>query len=528
VEGRALELAFTDGMRKELPNFTVSGLSFEMEDVTGPLAGPIAFKATARIGKDANLETWGTVVPTPLAADVKLELTGFRLADGGPYLPEGVDLTIAEGRMDLRLAAVVATREDLLTGTYGGSAAVRSLRLLDRKGGKLLAWDRLSIDGVKGTLEPMTLTISRIGLSGLRADLVKRADGKLNFPEIPKPPPGTGTGRSPTKAQRDEGFESIRIDQFVMGGGTVNFTDEGVPGGFHATLQDVSVRVTGMSTEPPGKFADVRAQLTLPRGAPLRISGKAAPLKKPAYADLDLVLEGLDLAVASPYAGTYLGLEVDRGALNVKSRVRVEQGNLAAENRIRVDQLTYGKAVKSDKATILPVRLLTDILRDRNGDIVLDLPVQARTDDEDLAGTLTGQIVKNVILPPGSPLRNIVFAPCSAAVDPDAQGRLRKLAEALQERPAMKIVAVGYVDQEVDGKACRDPAMAEKAAVPPLEGEARMRQLAEARATAVRDFLVVQGNVEATRVSAATGDVHAAPAQKGEKQARVEFARATD
>jgi outer membrane protein OmpA-like peptidoglycan-associated protein len=55
-----------------------------------------------------------------------------------------------------------------------------------------------------------------------------------------------------------------------------------------------------------------------------------------------------------------------------------------------------------------------------------------------------------------------------------------------------------------------------------------MRQLAEGRANAVRDFLVLQGAVEATRVSAAAGDVYAAPRQKGEKQARVEFARATD
>ena len=132
----------------------------------------------------------------------------------------------------------------------------------------------------------------------------------------------------------------------------------------------------------------------------------------------------------------------------------MEQGKLAAENRIRVDQLTFGKAVKSDRATILPVRLLVDIMRNKDGDIVLDLPVSAKTDDEDLAGTITGQIVKEVIFPPGSPLRDISFAACSAELDPDAQGRLRKLAGALQERPAMKITAFGYVDREADGKAC--------------------------------------------------------------------------
>jgi predicted transcriptional regulator len=196
-----------------------------------------------------------------------------------------------------------------------------------------------------------------------------------------------------------------------------------------------------------------------------------------------------------------------------------------------VDQLEFGKAVKSDKATILPVRLLVDILRDRNGDIVLDLPVSARTDDEDMAGTILKQAVGAVIFPPGSPVRNISFAACSTELDADAQGRLQKLAGAMRERPAMKITAVGYVDREVDGKACRERAGGEKATAQKaatLEGDARMKQLAEGRASAVRDFLVLQGTVEATRVSAATEDVYAAPKLKGEKQARVEFARATD
>ena len=97
----------------------------------------------------------------------------------------------------------------------------------------------------------------------------------------------------------------------------------------------------------------------------------------------------------------------------------------------------------------------------------------------------------------------------------------------------MKITAFGYVDREADGKACREQVVVvkvagEKPPAPPLEGDARMKQLAEGRAYAVREFLVLQGGVEAPRVSAATGDLDAPPRQKGEKRARVEFARATD
>ncbi len=522
LEGKALDLAFTDGTRKELPSFTVSAVSFQARDITGPLAGPIDFSFAARIGKGATLKARGEFVPTPLSADAELELKGFALVDGGPYLPESMDVSIAGGRLDLRMAVAMATRKDRITGTYRGSYAVRGLELVDRRRRKFVAWENLSVDGMRGTIDPMTLQVGKVGLTGLRADLVMGKDGKLNLPEIPEKAPSKAGKPSPVTGKTDAGLQSVRVDEFVMRDGAVNFTDQGVPGEFHATVEDISVRVTGISSAP-GKLASVRATMILPKGAPLSISGKAAPWKKPAYADLELTLEKLDLSTATPYSAVYLGLEIDRGELTVKSRAKVEQGRLAAENRIRVDQLEFGKAVKSDKATILPVRLLVDILRDRNGDIVLDLPVSARTDDENLTGTLLKQAVGEVIFPPGSPVRNISFAACSTELDSDAQGRLRKLAGALQERPAMKITAVGYVDREGDGKACRERAPAEK-----LEGDARMKQLAEGRATAVRDFLVLQGAVEATRVSAATDDIYAAPKQKGETQARVEFERATD
>jgi hypothetical protein len=520
VEGKGLDLVFTDGMRKELPSFAASGVRLLAENISGPLAGPIAFSFSSRLGKDATIRSWGKLVPTPLAADVDLELKGLALADGRPYVPEGVDVSIVDGRLDLRMTVAVATHQDHLTGTYGGSAAIRSLKLTNRERGKLVAWERLSVDGVKGTLAPMTLQIARVELAGMRADLVMDEDGEFNLPVMPEPPPDRAGKGEPA-------FKAIRLDELVMSDGAVNFTDKGVPGDFHATVKDISVRVTGISSEP-GKVADVRAHMTMPKGAPLRIAGKAALLKRPAYADLELELEKLDLSMATPYSGIYLGLEVDRGTLTVKSVAKVDQGKLAAENRIRVDQLKFGKAVESDEATILPVQLLVDILRDKNGDIVLDLPVAAKTDDENVSGVIVRQMAKDVIFPPGSPLRNITFAGCSAALDPDAQGRLRKLATALQERPAMKITAVGYVDQEGDGKACREVPVAEKGAAPPLEGDARMKQLAEGRAAAVRDFLVLQGTVNPARVAATTGDLYGGPKQKGERKARVEFTRATD
>ena len=548
VEGRHLDVAFTDGTRKELPAFSATGLHFLAQDVTGPVFGKTPFEFGLKWGRDTTLRGKGWAVPTPLALDAEIQIQGFDLGSAGPYVNEETQVVVAGGRLDATLAAALQTRNDKLGGTFRGSVAVRSLEVLDRKRGKLLAWDALTIDGIQGNVDPIRLQVGKVALAGLRANIVMDGEGHSNLPPgAAAKDPAAGKGVPPPKAKQGATVEEMRIDEFVLTKGTIDFTDQSVPGDFHAQIRDIDVRLSGMSTAP-GKMTDVRARLVLPKGAPLTITGKAAPLKDPPLADLDLVLDGLDLTTATPYSGTYLGLEIDKGTLTVKSRAKLDQGTVAAENRIRVEQLTYGKSVKSEKATGLPVQLLTDILRNRDGDIVFDLPVSAKPDDEDLKGTITGQIVKEVIFPPGSPLKSIPFDGCSAELSRDAQGRLRKLAEALQERPAMKIVAVGYVDQEKDEKACIERAAAEKAAAaaktpvvpvtapaaaappppPPLEGEARLQQIALARAEVVRGFLVDQGKTDPSRVSARAADIHAMPARKGDARPRVEFARAGD
>ncbi|HET8732341.1 MAG TPA: DUF748 domain-containing protein, partial [Anaeromyxobacteraceae bacterium] len=563
LEGKGIDVTWTDGVPKETPTFSLQDAHFLVQDVTGPVMGKMPFELGARTGRDATLSARGWAVPAPLAADVEVQVRGIDLAVARPYLTGLTEVVLAGGRLEATLAAAVETRNGKLRGTWRGSAAIRDLDVLDRRQEKLVGWRSLTVDGIQGSLEPQRLQVAKIELTGLAARVVLEKDGTSNLPGGARPPTTAGNAGADAKpsaarpASKDAPRPEVQVDGFHLANGTVDIVDRSIPGDFKAQVRDIDVRLGGMSTRP-GSVSDLSARMTLPKGAPLSVSGKAAPLKDPPFADVDLVIDGLDLTAANPYAATYLGLEIDRGALTVKSRAKLETGSLAAENRIRVDQLTYGKGVKSDKATILPVRLLTDILRDRNGDIVLVLPLKGRTDDDGLVGKLILQIVGEVVFPPSSPLRSIPFDACSDDLTGEARARLRKLSDALQERQAMKVVAVGYVDRDVDEKACVErlavirAAQAKEAAGPPappapigkpaapapsvpppptylvLEGDARFQGIAVARAEAVRGFLAGEGKVDPSRVSARTGDMHAAPTKSGDARTRVEFTQAGD
>ncbi len=558
LEGNGLGVRLTDRSRRGSPTFDLTGVAFLVQDLTGPKMEKTPFELSAHLGKEATLAAKGWVVPEPLALDAEVRVKGLDLSAAGPYVNEETRIVLASGRLDATMAASVAMKGKKLGGTFRGDAAIRDLEILDGNRRKLVAWNVLAVEGVDGQLAPEKVRVARIGLDGLRVSLVVDERGNSNLPkgkEAGAPPAAKrSAGTTPAKAGAAPS-PAVRIDVFHLTRGLIDFTDRSVPGPFRAQVRDVDVELRGMSTEP-GTAADLRARLVLPKGAPLTITGKAAPLKSPVYADMDLVLDKLDLTSATPYAGTYLGLEVDRGTLTVKSRAKVANGDIAAENRIWVEQLDYGKAVKSEKATILPVRLLTDILRNRDGDIVLVLPVKARTDDENLVGKIVVQVAGEVVFPPGSPLKSIPFEACSAELSGDARERLRRLASALDERKAMRIDAMGFVDRDVDDQACARRiaalrAVQEKAAqagttpakpagpttaaailVPPaylsLEGEPRLAGLARARAEGVRAYLVGEGKVAPERVAAQVADIHSAPTVKADARPRVEFKRMGD
>ncbi len=54
---------------------------------------------------------------------------------------------------------------------------------------------------------------------------------------------------------------------------------------------------------------------------------------------------------------------------------------MESKNVITLDQFTFGEKVDSPDATQLPVRLAIAILKDRDGKIVLDVPVEGSLDD---------------------------------------------------------------------------------------------------------------------------------------------------
>ena len=143
----------------------------------------------------------------------------------------------------------------------------------------------------------------------------------------------------------------------------------------------------------------------------------------------------------------------------------INQKQLKAENKFLIDHFTLGPRNDSTNATHLPVKLAVALLKDRNGQINLDIPLSGRTDDPQFKiAPLVFKVVLNLIVKAatspfsllgalvggGEELSFVEFQPGRADI-PDAEAqKLDKLVKALYERPAVNLEIAGSFDPEQD------------------------------------------------------------------------------
>ncbi|NPA25191.1 MAG: DUF748 domain-containing protein, partial [Deltaproteobacteria bacterium] len=181
----------------------------------------------------------------------------------------------------------------------------------------------------------------------------------------------------------------------------------------------------------------------------------------------------IGLTSLSPYSRKYVGYLIGKGKATLNLEYRIENRELEARNTVFIDQFDFGSKVESPDATSLPVKLAIALLRDRKGEIHLNLPVKGRLDDPEFS--LGGVIIKvfvnlitKAVTSPfsllsslaggGEELNQVDFAPGSAELDDNAAARLDKLAKVLYDRPGLKVEICGRASRGQDRKALHEAA----------------------------------------------------------------------
>jgi hypothetical protein len=492
---KGLSVSFTDRKVGGDPSFTLRRIDLGLKNLTWPERESMPFRFGATYGDDASLKVSGKIRPAPFTFKGEATLRRIPLTDFDPYLPEDINIVLADGSLDTRLTFNLSTGKNGLAGDFKGALGVRNFYCLDSEHKEdLLKWESLQMDEISGALAPFSLSIKEVSLSKYFAKVVVNKDGTLNLQQLrtpakkegatekaqPSPPPSTPSSPSPAAAQPGQPPapqpKSVRIDTVTFQDGLIAFTDHHMSPEFATSMFNVGGRVSGLTSEE-GKVATVDLRGNLENQSPLTITGSINPLRDDLFLDLQVKFSDIELSPVTPYSGRFLGYSIDKGKLFLDLKYHIEKKKLDSENKIFLDQFTLGRKVESDKATNLPVRLAVALLKDRKGEIHLNLPVTGRTDDPKFSvWGVVFQILRNLLVKaatsPFALLQGvfggkddfsaIYFAAGSSHLSDAEKEKLRKLAQVLLDRPALKLEVTGFVDREHDPEGYRNELLTKK------------------------------------------------------------------
>jgi hypothetical protein len=117
--------------------------------------------------------------------------------------------------------------------------------------------------------------------------------------------------------------------------------------------------------------------------------------------DLDLHYNvlGTDLTAFSPYTRDYVDYPIAIGDVQYISDTKIRDGQLVSSNVIDCHDFTWGERSASESFYNLPVKLAVSLLKDVNGDIHLDVPVEGDLHDPSFKlGKVIWNTIKNIIV----------------------------------------------------------------------------------------------------------------------------------
>jgi hypothetical protein len=432
----------------------------------------VALSFLWRGGGSVNLTTRGTVLPPAL--DTSLAISNFALAPLQPYVGQHLNLIVHSGELSVAGAArfepaavpQIQFQGDVNVTNFNSSDTVAYH--------ELSAWENLGISGIQFSLETNWLRIAEIKFTGARNNLVISSNGILNLSALVKsatPNPATNEVVVPAETVATNVVAAapfpLQIGAVVLERSSFRVADDSLYRSFETRVAefDASVRdivLPGLNQAQ----VDIRGKVSAL--APFEIVGRVTPDPQNLFVDLKVAFTNTDLTSLSPYAEKYVGRPLTKGKLTTELTYHIENRQLTASNFINLDQLTLGARVESPDATKLPVKLAIGLLKDLDGQIVLDVPMSGSLDDPKFSiWGLVGQTMQNLILRVatspfallgalaggGAELQFVDFDPGSVTLNDSQTNKLMKLSAALAKRPALSLEIGATFDPLADGEA---------------------------------------------------------------------------
>lgn len=456
---------------------TVDQLALHLRDFQFPSNAPVHVDVAARLNGAGAITVGGSMRPYHPSADLNVELAHLDMSKFQPWIERQMKLALNRGTLNLK----GRVKLDAPDGAgpwlrWDGDVAITRLLAADQVLFKELAgWEEFAINDLNLSIRPNQLSARQARFVGLRSSVILGPDQRPTFLSIW--PDASGTNAATARLEAASAPKStggpapsiedsfpIQIEELAFEQAALHFEDQSIQPHCAFDVRQFSGAIQGLSSKPDST-ASIDVSGMVDESSPFGLRGRINPLASPLVLHLTFTNHNLQLTPFTPYMEKFGGYPLNKGRLSLALEYILRDQALQAENKVSIDQLMLGPRNHSPDAVQLPVKLAVALLKDNQGRIELDLPVQGRLDDPQfkiapiLFKVLANLIVKTAASPfkllgslvgGGEEMSYVEFAPGSAFLADSETNKLDKLIGALEKRPALSLEIEGSVHPVAD------------------------------------------------------------------------------
>ena len=464
VDLRDYRIHLADKEPKTPVELEVGPLNLNLKNFDSLNRSPFTLNLDTGVGKQGKLTASGDVSLSPVSARLKVNTKDIDLRIAQAYIDPFIRLELRSGMLGSDLAVDLKSTAPLAF-TVAGRAQIDQLHTLDTlKNRDFLKWQKLVLEDLKYQ-HGDSLSLARVNFEKPYVRFMINDDRTTNIDDLLIPQPaGSTTAKSTASKEKPLG---IHIGAIAINDGSANFADFSLTPNFQTAVQQLNGLIGTIDSRNP-KPAPVNIAGKVDRYAPVTIKGSVNPFDPMASLDIATSFKRVELTTLTPYSGKFAGYRIRKGRLNLDLHYLITNGQLKAENKLVVEQLQLGEKVDSPDAVDLPIKLAIALLKDTDGKISIELPISGDLNNPQFSVMpIIWQTVRNLVLRAAQApfkfigglisgggaedLGTVSFAPGSSELSPEAQKALTTLAQALKERPALRLEIEGTAAQSSDG-----------------------------------------------------------------------------
>ena len=477
---------FEDRTFEEPVTLGVTEAGLELTDVSTEQGSVWGIAASGAVGEGSRASANGTLVAIPLTLDAEVDLMGLQLDQFQAYVAKFAPLDLRAGILNTSGRARLAPKDEAGKITFDGELGVQSLNLYETvTEGPLLGWGDLNVSGIQAVMAPTSLDVEEVNISNAGLEIAVAEDGTINLLEFFKAlgdakgseAGAAADGNGEDGGAVDAGMPPIHVARLQLRDCYGRYTDATTVEPFERKIESVNGTISNIATESSAG-ADIAIDAAVDSGGVAHVGGELDLLDYQRLTDIAVEVRDVPLSPMSPISVKMIGFPIDSGSSSFDLDYQIRESQLVSTNHVEIADLQLGEKVEGQGDIQLPVKLGVSLLKDSNGVITLDIPIEGDLNDPEFlmasavaaaAKDLVGEVAKAPFrvlgrLGGGSDdedLEYVGFEAGTSVLDTRAMSNLSTLAKALGQRQSLGIEIRGTVDSAADDKALRQLVLVE-------------------------------------------------------------------